>query len=444
MHLVIAPGTSPVDWDISTHWERGADGHFRERATRRTAFWRVLNALSSSSALAPAYQAAVHALKGDLLIGRHVDRLIGSEHSASRIEADSVLWSIVYDMVDEKGALAFTDERFDQTWKELVSSFETDTLVVKTVAPIPYLSVATFPLQLNDELALDRLTEDEVTRCCEANLLRPITPTARVVSAQTAVGLRRTIWTRKLVREIDEQSRPVNIHDQGSFGRRGSFNDHLAIDDALSALRLFKEGTARTSGSASWVEFRWLGTGQSYRLMGQWPFIGSYELAEAEVPLFLELWRQLEAGAGSLSFPIHRFNLAFDRGLVEDRIVDLVIAAESLFLSDSDSQDRGELRFRFALRAAKFIKHSIYGERDLYRVMRRAYDARSSIVHGGSPKNTSLPNDAKASLHTFTNEIESLVRIALKKALGMREGGKELRRADYWEGLLFDARPGQD
>jgi hypothetical protein len=33
---------------------------------------------------------------------------------------------------------------------------------------------------------------------------------------------------------------------------------------------------------------------------------------------------------------MHRFNLAFDRGLIADRIVDLVIAAEALFLGDLD------------------------------------------------------------------------------------------------------------
>jgi hypothetical protein len=68
-----------------------------------------------------------------------------------------------------------------------------------------------------------------------------------------------------------------------------------------------------------------------------------------------------------------------------------VIAAESLFLSDLDEQYHGELRFRFALRAAKFIEHPNYGEHDIFRVMRRAYDARSAIVHGGSPREPACP-----------------------------------------------------
>lgn len=107
-----------------------------------------------------------------------------------------------------------------------------------------------------------------------------------------------------------------------------------------------------------------------------------------EAPHFLELWRLLEAGSAQIAFSLRRFNLAFDRELLDDRIVDLVIAAESLFLGDLGVQDRGELRFRFAIRAAKFIEYLTYSERDVYQVMRRAYDARSAIVHGGSPKDT--------------------------------------------------------
>jgi hypothetical protein len=144
-----------------------------------------------------------------------------------------------------------------------------------------------------------------------------------------------------------------------------------------------------------------------------------------------------EGGAALFGFSIHRFNLAFDRGLLADRIVDLVIAAEALFLGELDEQYRGELRFRFALRAAKFIEHPSYSEHDVFHVMRQAYDARSAIVHGGSPKNTRLPDNQSADLPTFIDAVEDLVRLGLRKALSMREDGKKIRRAEYWDTLVF-------
>ncbi len=180
----------------------------------------------------------------------------------------------------------------------------------------------------------------------------------------------------------------------------------------------------------------WLKGGTFSRVLGQRPG-GKLELSEGEVPQFLELWRLLEEGAARFGFSIHRFNLAFDRGLLDDRIVDLVIAAESLFLGDLDVPERGELRFRFALRAAKFIEHPVYGERELFRVMRRAYDARSAIVHGGSPKDTRLPNNESAKFPTFIDAIEELVRLGLRKALSMKHDGQKLRQAEYWEDLVL-------
>ncbi len=105
--------------------------------------------------------------------------------------------------------------------------------------------------------------------------------------------------------------------------------------------------------------------------------------------------------------------------------------------SDLDEKYRGELRFRFALRAAKFIEHPNYDEHDIYRVMRQAYDARSAIVHGGLPKETCLPDNQSANLSTFIDAIEELVRIGLRKALSMKEDGKKRRQTEYWDALVF-------
>ena len=193
----------------------------------------------------------------------------------------------------------------------------------------------------------------------------------------------------------------------------------------------------RTVGYASWLDFFWLSGGTSWRVLDQGPYGGKFELAEDDVPDFLNLWRLLEEGAARFDFSIHRFSLSFDRGLLADRIVDLVIAAEALFLGDLDANDRGELRFRFALRAAKFIKDARYDEHDIFRVMRRAYDARSAIVHGGSPKDTRLPDNQSADLPSFIGAIEELVRLGLCKALSMKEDAKKLRQSEYWDSLVF-------
>ena len=280
------------------------------------------------------------------------------------------------------------------------------------VAPLPFLVVPAFPIQLNEELALDSLSEHEVTRCCQVGVLRPHTQRFPLIDAGVAVGIRRTRLSPKVIWKDDEGPESPDAADEGHFGNRPLLRDDLVVDDVLSALRLFRPTKIRTAGHASWSDC-WLSGGTSYRVLRHWPYGGHCELSTDEVAHFLELWHLLEVAGARFEFSIHRFNLAFDRGLLTDRIVDLVIAAESLFLSDLGVQDRGELRFRFALRAAKFIEHPEYSERDVFRVMRRAYDARSAIVHGGSPADTRLPDNQSAKLATFIDAIEELVRLGL-------------------------------
>lgn len=433
LHLKESPSDQAQGWEITTEWQRGPDGHFRERGKHRRGLWRIPNQYS----MAPGYDHAVLSLKSDPIIGRHLDRLVGTEISARRVEADDILRSTIYAMLNDDGTLVFTDERFDRNWQEVTDFCSAEWFAVKTVAPLPYLSVPAFPLQLNSELVIDRLTEGEVARCCQVGVLRPVSPEFPLISSDVAVGIRKTTRIPKVIRIGDEQQVLPKAKTEGTFGSRPLLHDHLVVDDVLSALRLFKQSGIRTAGYASWTDSPWVSSGTSYRALGEWPYGGKYELSETEISAFLEIWRLLEQSAGRFNFPIHRFNLAFDRGLPADRIVDLVIASESLLLSDLDARDRGELRFRFALRAAKFIKHPVYGERDLYRVMRRAYDARSSIVHGGSPKATNLPNDESANLAVFLDAVEELVRLALRKALKMEECGRRLRTAEYWDELLL-------
>lgn len=72
--------------------------------------------------------------------------------------------------------------------------------------------------------------------------------------------------------------------------------------------------------------------------------------------------------------------------LAEDALADLVIAVESLFLSDAgEAKERGELRYRLAQRLAFFSANGSYSRRGLFGFMKKAYDVRSALVQGGTP-----------------------------------------------------------
>ncbi len=157
------------------------------------------------------------------------------------------------------------------------------------------------------------------------------------------------------------------------------------------------------------------------------------------------MWSDLTARTldkrAMLVMALRRFNMAFERQQLDDRIVDLMIAAESLFLHDVGAPgERGELRFRLALRAAKFVESPQYAPRQVFNLMRKAYDVRSQVVHGGSINNTGLPDKPGATLRELVAALEDVMRLGIRKALIDPQVGQ----IGYWENLIFSDSVGSE
>jgi Apea-like HEPN len=130
-----------------------------------------------------------------------------------------------------------------------------------------------------------------------------------------------------------------------------------------------------------------------------------------------------------------RYGFAIESHREEDRIVDVMIAAEALFLSDAGSaQERGELKYRLSLRAAYFMGKDINERKTIFRFMKNAYDARSTIAHGGQPTKLKGLNGEQIGLHQFTHFTAHYVRRGLRKAI--REAPPEGPFMD-WDSLIL-------
>lgn len=57
---------------------------------------------------------------------------------------------------------------------------------------------------------------------------------------------------------------------------------------------------------------------------------------------------------------------------------------------------------------------------------------KGRIVHGGSPRDTRLPDEQDAKLPAFIDSVEELVRLGIRKGLSMKQDGTKLRQAEYW------------
>jgi len=102
------------------------------------------------------------------------------------------------------------------------------------------------------------------------------------------------------------------------------------------------------------------------------------------------------------------------RTSIEDKLIDLVISLEALF---SPARE-GEFRFRISLRGALLLGNDADSRRRVFQLMKRAYDARSSLVHGDeSPFETGRFSEQDLAA------LASEVRVAILRLLTLHMRG---------------------
>lgn len=109
-----------------------------------------------------------------------------------------------------------------------------------------------------------------------------------------------------------------------------------------------------------------------------------YELQETEVDTLREFWQDFQdkrqkGKLSVLNIALRRFNSSYGESL-EDRLLDQMIALESLYLGDLQ-----ELSYKLALRAAFLLARGRKGRTQVLKRLKKAYDARSKVVHGQKP-----------------------------------------------------------
>ena len=84
----------------------------------------------------------------------------------------------------------------------------------------------------------------------------------------------------------------------------------------------------------------------------------------------------------SLSVAIKRLNkYCYSFNSVE-KAIDLRICIEAIFLAN-DNNDHSQLRYRLALRGAKYIGNNMVERKEIFKKFRDAYDLTSAVVHRG-------------------------------------------------------------
>lgn len=247
----------------------------------------------------------------------------------------------------------------------------------------------------------------------------------------------------------------------GQYRTEVSFSFHVQVEDRSSAL--FKAANdARATARAQLGRLRdaiLLSLGGScfftpIRIEGNFPGIGSdqsqlrqlfagepLKIGRRDIPTLSSALKVLARSEDKvLSRSIDRFLLGKSRTQQLDRLVDYVIAWESLLLTTAGQSLSQELAYRFAVNGANIVQAAIQTQDsplDLFYRFRAIYSARSAIVHGETDASVSrrLAQGGLEDVADANNFLEQVFRVVWQWLATLSAEERPFRRENGWERL---------
>ena len=145
-------------------------------------------------------------------------------------------------------------------------------------------------------------------------------------------------------------------------------------------------------------------------------------LEQSEIEETLRLYeslKQFRSKKNKLPIAIERWRSSKTNEDIENKVIDLGIALEALYLPDGSS---GEITFKLSLRASRFLGTDIRTRKSLMDKFRDIYDCRSKVVHTGKMPHKDMEN--------LVLEMQDLCRCTILKILD--EG-----KFPDWDSLLL-------
>lgn len=117
----------------------------------------------------------------------------------------------------------------------------------------------------------------------------------------------------------------------------------------------------------------------------------------------------------------------------QDKLLDMVIALESLFVGENS-----ELSYKFCVRISKILEASREKRYPLFQLLKTAYNVRSKMVHMGLPPDKKHKVcDEEITLQELISRIEKIVIAAFKKIVDER-GGFLKFDPEKWNRYILD------
>lgn len=419
--------------------ERNAWWHRKRR--RKAWIWPLLEANESALHALPEYERCRDALRANDVIAPQLGASVGTVLSSSLLDEAELIEAILQDMALRNGSVAFVDEGFAGAYNHIERALYATELEFEMVAPVARARFERLPLDLGIDLSITDMSVEELSLVLVGGLMAPMMGPTDATVPRNRAAVRYRYSLPKLV-SSSEEDEDDDSHEQVMelFER-----SQRIAEEVLCALRLVHHGVFSIPGAVH-IPKTWFDEDQEPR----YDFIqGSSRQSLMTATFSTKACDKVEFFFQALQEPrvkkhrglaraARRFGYAMDDHRDEDRIVDVMIAAEALILSDAGSaQERGELKYRLSLRAAYFMAKDVEERKTIFRFMKAAYDARSTIAHGGQPTDLKDLEGDDLDINEFSHFTSHYVRRALRKAI--REAPANGPFMD-WESLILSGK----
>jgi hypothetical protein len=378
------------------------------------------------------YATCVDALRGHPVIKDRLNTLVGTTFSASRVDLESLPDQLVLGLLDQD-ADRLDESRFDAAFAELYTWLIRDHETFAVIAPLLGLNLEGAPLKLEPDIEIDRMSNDEAVAAITAGLIKGGGPPGFVALRETERAAIRIRTELPILVGDDEPGRATA--DAESLRRIWSD----IVEAVIQALRLFKAGTVWVPGLVYSQRHQ---NGRGFHSLPSrnpnFGVLGTYDLPASEGSAFIELWQSLAspevAKRKPLTTALRRLTFAGERSRPEDQIIDLMIAAEAVFLAGEMTESANKL----AMRSAAFLRNDSRSVREVFRHMKRGYNARSRLAHGGGINELKFADGTPATLGEYVDCISDYMRDGLGRLVRSAANGESLPTSD-WDTYVLDA-----
>jgi hypothetical protein len=317
----------------------------------------------------------------------------------------------------QRAIVPFDDAVFDSLFIEMMDFFRSKTIPIRVIYPLEHFKLLGEPIELEDGWKIQNIPS-EYRQDIISHMGR------RSSSVPTRFG-----WISfALVKEC-EFERKIGIQDSYEEETKLLNRIEREKDRILSALRVLKTGgvIARANVFKSMKWHVGAPTFDDFSLKKSIPEgkRKEYELAKDDESHLNDIINSLKSVRRNPSFDtsLRRLNFASERldEHRQDKILDFMIALESLLIGPTDR----ELQYRLSLRCAMLVGKSQDERTEILTDIGVAYQLRSWIVHGYAEKSIkSKLKDCGTSYELLTNRVSDLLRESMRCYLSEIRKGK--------------------